>query len=229
MPTYSAIFEIELILNELNKLMSADITNTIRGLSAGIDTIKELAELAKKSQSVELREGILELKEQLLNAKEAVLEVKQELLAYKEENIELKQQLENFQIPNIAVSQATASNITGTWERLQRDEVTNPNYVRITHNTTTNVITGRIFDTKTDYGFCLQGFYLPSSRRVSFIRRQTVDCTSPAKQYYEGWVYPGGETMGLTIHVWDYSGSSFSLPEIGVDFPIGLRKVSETP
>ena len=115
MPTYSAIFEIKLILNELNKLMPADITNTIRGLSAGIDTIKKLAELAKKSQNVELREGILELKEQLLNAKEAVLEVKQELSAYKEENTELKQELENFQIPNIAVSQATASNITGTW------------------------------------------------------------------------------------------------------------------
>jgi regulator of replication initiation timing len=114
MLTYSAIFEIELILNELNKLMPADITNTIRSLSAGIDIIKKLAELAKKSQSVELREGILELKEQLLSAKEAVLEIKQELLAYREENIalknenneniELKQQLENFQIPNIAVS-----------------------------------------------------------------------------------------------------------------------------
>jgi len=104
MAIYSAILEIELTLNELNKLMPADITNTIRGLSAGIDTIKKLAELAKKSQSVELREGILELKEQLLSAKEAVLEVKQELSAYKEENIalknentELKHQLENSQ------------------------------------------------------------------------------------------------------------------------------------
>lgn len=111
MLTYSAIFEIELILNELNKLMPPDITNTIRSLSAGIDIIKKLAELAKKSQSIELREGILELKEQLLSAKEAVLEIEQELLAYREENIalnneniELKQELENFQIPNIAVS-----------------------------------------------------------------------------------------------------------------------------
>ena len=64
--------------------MPADITNTIRSLSAGIDIIKKLAELAKKSQSVELREGILELKEQLLSAKEAVLEIEQELLAYRE-------------------------------------------------------------------------------------------------------------------------------------------------
>lgn len=110
MPIYSAIFERELTLNELNKLMSADITNTIRGLSLGIDTIKKLTELAKKSQSVELREGILELKEQLLIAKESVLEVKQELSTYKEENIalknentELKQQLENSQNKNSQV------------------------------------------------------------------------------------------------------------------------------
>jgi hypothetical protein len=134
-----------------------------------------------------------------------------------------------FLLPNIAVSQTTANNITGTWLRQTNDEGTNPNYVRITHNTTTNVITGRIFDTTAAYGNCLQGFYLPSSRRISFVRRKTVDCTSPIIQYYEGWAYPGGQTMGLTYHVWDYSGSSFSLPETGVDFPIGLRKVSETP
>jgi hypothetical protein len=134
-----------------------------------------------------------------------------------------------FLLPNIAVSQTTANNITGTWLRQGPDEGTNPNYVRITHNTTTNVITGRIFDTKTAYGFCLQGFYLPSSRRISFVRKKTVDCTSPIIQYYEGWAYPGGQTMGLTYHVWDYSGSSFPLPETGVDFPIGLRKISETP
>jgi hypothetical protein len=134
-----------------------------------------------------------------------------------------------FFLPNIAVSQTTANNITGTWLTQGANEGTNPNYVRITHNTTTNVITGRAFDTTTAYGNCIQGFYLPSSRRVSFIRRKTVDCTSPIVQYWEGWAYVGGGTMGLTIHVWDSSGSSFPLPESGVDFPIGLRKISETP
>jgi hypothetical protein len=134
-----------------------------------------------------------------------------------------------FLLPNIAISQTTANNITGTWQRLATDETTTPNYVRITHNTTTNVITGRIFDTNTSKGNCLQGFYLPSSRRVSFIRRQTIDCTSRIIQYYEGWAYPGGGTMGLTYHVWDYSGSSFPLPQTGLDFPVGLRKISETP
>ena len=101
---YSAILDIEITVNELNELMPADIATTIRGLSAGIDSIKKLAELAKKSQNVELREGILDLREQLLSAKEALLDVKQELSVYKEESIalknenaQLKQQLENPQ------------------------------------------------------------------------------------------------------------------------------------
>ncbi len=107
--------------------------------------------------------------------------------------------------------------------------LTNPSYLRINHNTSTNVITGRIFDSKTAYGQCIQGFYLPSSRRLSFIRKATVDCTSAAIQYYEGWVYPGGQTLNVTYHVWDYSGSSYPLPETGLDFPISAKKVSETP
>ena len=136
-----------------------------------------------------------------------------------------------FLLPNIAVSQTTASNVTGTWQILKGDEglgLTNPYYLRISHNTSSNVITGRIYDTKTAYGQCIQGFYLPSSRRVSFIRKKTVDCTSPAIQYYEGWVHPGGQTMNVTYHVWDYSGSSFSLPGTGLDFPASAIKVSET-
>jgi hypothetical protein len=142
-----------------------------------------------------------------------------------------------FILPNIAVSQ-TPSNITGTWQIVRGDEglgLTDPFYLRISHNTSSNVITGRIFDTKTQYGSCIQGFYLPSSRRISFIRKSTVDCTSPAVQYYEGWVFPagwvfpGGATMNVTCHVWDYSGSSFPLPESGLDYPFSAKKVSETP
>jgi hypothetical protein len=135
--------------------------------------------------------------------------------------------------PTPALSQTTANNVTGTWQMLKGDEglgLTNPYYLRINHNTRSNVvITGRIYDTRTAYGQCIQGFYLPSSRRLSFIRKSTVDCTSPAIQYYEGWVYPGGQTLNATYHVWDYSGSSFPLPETGLDFPISAIKVSETP
>jgi hypothetical protein len=133
--------------------------------------------------------------------------------------------------PTPALSQTTANNVTGTWQIVKGDEglgLTNPLYLRINHNTSSNVITGRIYDTKTAYGQCIQGFYLPSSRRVSFIRKRTVDCTSPAYQYYEGWVYPGGQTMNLTYHVWDSAGSDFSLPATGLDFPVSAKKVSET-
>jgi len=108
---YSAILDIETTLNELDELMPVDIATTLRGLSAGIDSIKKLAELAKTSQNIELREGILELREQLLSTKEAVLDAKQELSAYKEENValkienaQLKQQLENPEINKLQLT-----------------------------------------------------------------------------------------------------------------------------
>lgn len=108
---YSAILYIKRVLNELNELMPADVTTAIRGLSTIIDSINKLAELAKKSQNVELREGILDLKEQLLNAKEDILDIKQELSAYKEESItlknenaQLKEQLENPEINKLQLT-----------------------------------------------------------------------------------------------------------------------------
>jgi len=78
------------MLNELNEPMPAEITNTIRGIAAALDTIKKLSELSKNSQNVELKQTIVSVQEQLL-------EVKQELVLYKEENAELKQQLKNLQ------------------------------------------------------------------------------------------------------------------------------------
>jgi hypothetical protein len=66
------------MLNELNELMPAEITNTIRGIAAALDTIKKLSELSKNSQNVELKQTIVSVQEQLL-------EVKQELVLYKEE------------------------------------------------------------------------------------------------------------------------------------------------
>jgi hypothetical protein len=135
-----------------------------------------------------------------------------------------------FLLPNIAISQ-TADNITGTWQIMKGDDglaLTNPYYLRINHNTSSNVITGRIYDTKTAYGQCIKGFYLPSSRRLSFVRTKTVDCTSAIIQYWEGWVYPGGTMLNTTYHVWDSSGSTFSLPDTGLDFPVSAKKVSET-
>ncbi len=131
-------------------------------------------------------------------------------------------------LPNIAISQ-TASNITGTWQIGAPIGTSDPSYLRITHDTSSNVITGSIYNTSTSSGQCIQGFYLPSSRRISFIRKSSISCESSAIQYYEGWVYPGGATLSTTYHVWDYSGSDFPLPETGLDFPISATKISEEP
>jgi chromosome segregation ATPase len=87
---YGAVAQITVVLNELNELMSTDITAAVRGVSASIDAVKKLADLAVKSQNLELREGILNLREQLLEAKDALLDAKQELSACKEENAALK-------------------------------------------------------------------------------------------------------------------------------------------
>lgn len=87
---YSAVVEIEATLKELNELMSLDIVMAVRGVSAGIDAVKKLAELARKSQNVELRQGILDLNQQLLDAREALLNAKGEIDELKAENQRLK-------------------------------------------------------------------------------------------------------------------------------------------
>lgn len=134
-------------------------------------------------------------------------------------------------LPNLAIAQ-TADNITGTWEIIRGDEgLGGPNatFIKGNHNTNTNEIAGIIYISPTSSGQCIKGFYLPSSRRLSFVRTSTIDCTSPLIQYYEGWVYSGGTTLEATYHVWDYSGSAFPLPETGLDYPISAFKRSETP
>ncbi|MBE9224005.1 hypothetical protein IQ264_00750 [Phormidium sp. LEGE 05292] len=70
--------------------MSTDIAKAVMGVSAGIDAIKKLGDLAVKSQNLELREGILSLREQLLEAKDALLDAKEQVSNYKEENATLK-------------------------------------------------------------------------------------------------------------------------------------------
>jgi len=73
--------------------MGSDITTAARGISASIDAVKKLAELAIKSRNVELQEGILAVKEQLLEAKEALLNSREDILVLKEENRELKDRI----------------------------------------------------------------------------------------------------------------------------------------
>jgi uncharacterized Fe-S cluster-containing MiaB family protein len=98
---YSAIFEIEVALNELNELMGTDIVATIRGVSSGIDTIKKLVELAGQTQNIELRQGILDLKEQLLSARETLFDAKQEIAEKNEEIKRLTLENQNLKNPTL--------------------------------------------------------------------------------------------------------------------------------
>lgn len=83
---YAAISEIEQIYGELQDLMGVDYLKAINGVSGAINTLKSLADLAVKSHSVELKEGLLNLREEMLQLKEALIDAK-------EENLELKQRV----------------------------------------------------------------------------------------------------------------------------------------
>jgi regulator of replication initiation timing len=93
---YTAVAQIQEVLDELNILMTTDITTAIRGVSSGIDAVKKLADLAVKTQNIELREGILNLREQLLEAKDALLDAKEQVSSYKQENTALKTENEKL-------------------------------------------------------------------------------------------------------------------------------------
>jgi hypothetical protein len=107
--------------------------------------------------------------------------------------------------PNVALSQ-TASNLTNNWSVIGNNST---GTLTLNHNTTSNVITGTI------YGQCIEGFYIPSVRRLVFIRRSSNDCTGVPYQFYEGWVSNNGKYLGGKFSVWNTpNGASTS----GVDF-----------
>lgn len=94
---YAGVVSIEETLRELGSLMGSDITTAVKGISAGIDAIKKLRDIALKSQNIELQEGILSVREQLLAAKEALLNSREDILTLKEENNELKARIEELE------------------------------------------------------------------------------------------------------------------------------------
>lgn len=74
--------------------MPSQITEATRTISTGIDAVKKLADLAVKTQNIDLQEGIIELREKLLFAKEALLNAKEEISDLKEENRRLARSIE---------------------------------------------------------------------------------------------------------------------------------------
>ena len=90
---YSAIVSTSETLQKAENLMASDISLAVRTASNGIDLLKKLAELAVKTQNVELQEGILEVREQLLEVRKALVEAKEENFNLLEENKEMKRKV----------------------------------------------------------------------------------------------------------------------------------------
>lgn len=109
--------------------------------------------------------------------------------------------------PNVALSQ-TASNLTNNWSVIGNNST---GTLALNHNTTTNVITGTI------YGQCIEGFYIPSVRRLVFMRRDSngTNCSGIPYQFYEGWVSNNGKYLGGKFSVWTTTSVASTS---GVDF-----------
>ncbi len=76
---YAAVVFITETLAELETLMSSDLSSATRGISAGIDAVKKLTDIAIKTKNIELQESIIAVREQLLAAKEALLNSKEDI------------------------------------------------------------------------------------------------------------------------------------------------------
>lgn len=78
--------------------MASDLTTAVRGVSAGIDAVKKLTDLALKTQNIELQETTLQLREQLLSVKETLLDTREEATALREENSQLKEKIRQLEV-----------------------------------------------------------------------------------------------------------------------------------
>ncbi|MBD2249423.1 hypothetical protein [Nostoc sp. FACHB-888] len=119
--------------------------------------------------------------------------------------------------PGAVLSQsATPGNITGRWD-IQGNA--SPGVLRITQSGNGS-ISGTI------YGQAIEGFYVPSVRRLVFIRRAGTAVTSAPFQFYEGWISINGLRIGGEFKVWNtQNGASAS----GVDFNFSGTKASDFP
>ena len=93
---YAALIDINQLLEEM-----ADITGAVRTLSMGITTLKQLGDLAVKSQNLELQEGILNLRQELMTLKNSLLDVEDENLELRKENISLKRKIAELETPSV--------------------------------------------------------------------------------------------------------------------------------
>lgn len=125
--------------------------------------------------------------------------------------------------PGVVLSQsATPSNITGRWS-------TTSNNTSITLRVTqagNGAISGTMTDVGTASPTAIEGFYIPSVRRLVFIRRNFSSTSSTPFQFYEAWISQNGLRVGGEFKVWNTSNGASAN---GVDFNFTASKVSDFP
>jgi hypothetical protein len=110
--------------------------------------------------------------------------------------------------------------ITGQWSVLGNNSSIT---LRITQGSN-GVLSGTLIDVGTTSPVTIQGFYIPSVRRIVFVRIPAN--SSIPFQFYEGWVSQNGLRIGGEFKVWrPQNGASAS----GVDFNFTATKVSDFP
>jgi hypothetical protein len=118
--------------------------------------------------------------------------------------------------PNLALSQsANPNNIIGRWTVVGD---INPTTTTLNITQSANgTISGTIF------GNPLQGVYIPSSRRIVFVRI----VNGVPVQFYQGWLSANGLRLAGQINIWNSSGGSITTGT--VDFNFSATKVSDLP
>jgi len=122
---------------------------------------------------------------------------------------------------SLALSQtANPNNITGQWSvaaNTQRSVPGNPGTTLRITQAANGVLSGTIF------GDAIEGFYIPSVRRIVFVRKLSNGLPI---QFFEGHVSTNGLRMGGKFHVWNFAAGGGSG---GVDFNFAANKLSDQP
>jgi hypothetical protein len=120
---------------------------------------------------------------------------------------------------SLALSQtANPNNITGRWNVVGNTTSGGaPGFALQMTQAANGVLSGTIFADQ------IEGFYIPSVRRVVFVRKLS---TGVPVQLYEGYVSQDGLLMGGDLIVWNFvGGGGFG----GLDFNFTANKLSDTP
>lgn len=114
--------------------------------------------------------------------------------------------------PSVALSQsATTANITGRWNTIANTSTGSLNITQSANGTISGTILGNT----------LEGYYIPSSRRIVFVRI----ANGIPFQFFSGWISNNGLSLGGQFNIWNLSAGAAG----GVDYNFSATKVSDFP